>query len=107
MSHTRIERIIFTVGLVILPLSAKDIYLSEASKGRPADIKAILERVVMCIHFGGEEPYDAERRAFLEERFVELKCESVDKDLRKIKKKYRHSKKHLRILEKAENVLPD
>ncbi|EMO32200.1 hypothetical protein LEP1GSC175_0728 [Leptospira santarosai str. HAI821] len=38
---------------------------------------------------------------------MELKCESVDKDLRKIKKKYRHSKKHLRILGKAENVLPD
>ncbi|AVQ11975.1 Uncharacterized protein XB16_1645 [Leptospira santarosai] len=57
MSHTTIKRIILTAGLTILPLSAKDIYLSEASKERPADIKDILERVVMCIHFGGEEPY--------------------------------------------------
>ncbi len=107
MSHTTIKRIILTAGLTILPLSAKDIYLFEASKERPADIKDILERVVMCIHFGGEEPYDAERKAFLEERFTELKCASVDKDLRKIKKKYHHSKKHLKILEKAEDILPD
>nr|WP_051185258.1 hypothetical protein [Leptospira alstonii] len=92
---------------LVFPLSANDIYLSEASKGRPADIKAILERVVMCIHFRGEEGYDAERRAFLKKKFAELRCSRVDRDLNAIKKKYSHSKKQWKILTKSEEILPD
>lgn len=42
-------------------------------------------------HFRGEEPYDQERRAFLQQRLVEF-CVGTDKELAELKQKYQANK---------------
>jgi hypothetical protein len=54
----------------------------------PADVARFVERRDGCDHFRGEEPYDDERRRFLEQRIRKL-CIGTDRTLANLKKKYR------------------
>ena len=54
----------------------------------PSDIADYLHRTLACGHFSGEEPYDAERKAFLEKTQKELRCNELPNDLNAIEKKY-------------------
>ena len=54
----------------------------------PADVSAFIEQRDLCDHFRGEEPYDEERRKFLEKNIVEL-CTGTDRKLADLKEKYR------------------
>jgi hypothetical protein len=69
-------------------------------KGLPQDATAFLERVDGCDHFGGEEPYDEQRRKEILEAVTKLKCDSVDKDRDALLKKY---KKQTQIVNKIKN----
>lgn len=53
----------------------------------PADVLAFIEQRDMCDHFRGEEPYDEERRVFLEQNMIEL-CTGSDRKLAELKAKY-------------------
>lgn len=53
----------------------------------PADVTKFIERRDLCDHFRGEEPYDEERRAFLEKNILEL-CTGTDQQLASLKNKY-------------------
>lgn len=46
----------------------------------PADVGAFIERREACEHFLGEEGYDEERRAFLEEQ-INRHCAEIDEQL--------------------------
>lgn len=54
----------------------------------PADVQAFVEQRDLCDHFRGEEPYDEERRLFLEQNMIEL-CTGSDGQLAALKQKYR------------------
>lgn len=69
-------------------------------KGLPQDAVSLLERVDGCDHFGGEEPYDEQRRKETLEAVTKLKCDSVDKDRDALLKKY---KKQSPIVNKIKN----
>jgi hypothetical protein len=56
--------------------------------GCPPDIKSYMDRVNACGHFGGEEPYDAERAKFLNEQMVENACARLACDYDNLFKKY-------------------
>jgi hypothetical protein len=65
--------------------------LAEGALGQtklPPDVARFIERRDGCDHFRGEEPYDEERRKFLNRRMLEL-CVGTDGQLSKLKKKYR------------------
>ncbi|MFC7409209.1 hypothetical protein [Hydrogenophaga atypica] len=53
----------------------------------PADVLAFIKQSDMCDHFRGEEPYDEERRMFLEQNMTEL-CTGSDRRLAELKAKY-------------------
>lgn len=53
----------------------------------PADVSSFIEQQELCDHFRGEDPYDAERRVFLEKRILEL-CSGTHVTLEKLKSKY-------------------
>ena len=61
---------------------------SDQSGVWPADVAAFIEKRDLCDHFRGEEPYDEERRKFLEKNIIEL-CTGTDKKLSALKEKYR------------------
>jgi hypothetical protein len=59
-----------------------------ADQWLPPDVVGFLERRVLCEHFLGEEPYDADRRRFLE-RNVRATCAGTDAALGALRKRYR------------------
>ncbi|MGE5305257.1 MAG: hypothetical protein ACM3TN_18255 [Alphaproteobacteria bacterium] len=52
----------------------------HAAAGLPADVLKFKERRDLCDHFRGEDPYDKERRKFLEENLKKY-CAGTDRDL--------------------------
>jgi hypothetical protein len=77
--------------------------LCEAPEDRPdwcewpRDIRAFAERYDACEHFIGEEPYDDERRRFLE-KSIEETCTGNDAQLRKLRAAYSGDAEMLRVL---------
>lgn len=43
-------------------------------------VAQFLDRAEMCVHWAGEEPYDAERRAEIEGNLDDLRCMSLRED---------------------------
>lgn len=62
---------------------------NEAADGAvfPAEVTAFMVDRDGCDHFRGEEPYDAERRAYLEQSIVEL-CTGSDAKLAGLRRRY-------------------
>jgi hypothetical protein len=61
---------------------------SHGQRTLPPDVARFVQRRDLCDHFRGEEPYDAERRAFLEKRMREF-CTGTDAKLATLKRKYK------------------
>lgn len=83
------------VAIVIFASSAR------AQDKWPPDVARFIERRDGCDHFRGEEPYDEERRKFLNQKMTEL-CPSTDKALARLKNKYRKNKKIMVVLNEYE-----
>ena len=56
----------------------------------PRDVARFIERRDGCDHFRGEDPYDEERRRFLERNMQKL-CPGTDRELARLKSKYKGS----------------
>lgn len=69
--------------------------------GTPADVVDLVERHAGCNHWGGEEGYDEERRKEIAAGVARLKCDRLDADQRKLRKKYAHKPKVLRVINAA------
>jgi hypothetical protein len=63
---------------------------AEAQQAFPPDVARFVEQRELCEHFLGEEPYDAERRKFLEKRVRET-CTGTDARLAALMKKYKRN----------------
>ncbi len=61
---------------------------ASAQGSLPPDVIQFAKGRDACDHFRGEEPYDAERRKFLEDRTRKL-CVGTDRKLQALKQKYR------------------
>lgn len=69
--------------------------------GTPSDVVDLVERYGGCNHWGGEEGYNEERRKEIEDAVKSLKCDRLDADQRRLRKKYAHRPKALRVIEAA------
>jgi hypothetical protein len=69
----------------------------RASAEFPSDVANFKERRDICDHFRGEEPYNEERRKFLEENLKKY-CTGSDKELASLKTKYRNNEAVLKAL---------
>ena len=65
----------------------------------PEDIASFKHRRDLCDHFRGEDPYDEERRKFLEENMRSY-CTGTDKELASLKAKYKNNRRVMDILER-------
>lgn len=75
--------------------------LADLIKGQPKDVAAVAERIAMCTHFAGEEPYDAARRKEIAVAMKKYRCGSLDKDEVALKKRYKNDSAVLGVLQKA------
>jgi hypothetical protein len=80
---------------------ANDDPLSELTKGQPRDVAAIAERIAMCIHFAGEEPYDAGRRKEIAEAMKKYRCDRLDRDEAQLRRRYKNAPAVSSILQEA------
>jgi hypothetical protein len=75
--------------LSFLPLIvfAISVFAETSAPILPADIASFVERRDLCDHFRNEDPYDAERRDFLEANIRKL-CTGTNQELAALKRKY-------------------
>lgn len=71
-----------------LALSGLVAGVAYGQQALPPDVQRFVQQRDLCDHFRGEEPYDAERRAFLEARMREF-CTGSDTKLAALKRKYK------------------
>ncbi len=97
------HRLYMLVGLTLVASAchAEVDPLAELTKGQPKDVAAIAERIAMCTHFGGEEPYDAARRREIAAAMKKYRCEELDKDETALRKRYKDSSAVQSILKRA------
>ena len=69
----------------------------KASSGLPPDVVNFMERRDLCDHFRGEDPYNEERRKFLEENLKKY-CTGTDKELASLKAKHNNNEAVLKAL---------
>ena len=62
----------------------------KTSSGLPPDVANFMERRDLCDHFRGEDPYNEERRKFLEENLKKY-CTGTDKELASLKAKHNNA----------------
>jgi hypothetical protein len=75
--------------------------LLDLAKGQPKDVVAVAERIAMCTHFAGEEPYDAERRSEISGAMKKYRCEKLDKDEAIVRNRHKDNAAVQRVLQRA------
>lgn len=77
--------------VAFLLLTSSTTYAADEYISLPTDVSSFAEQRDLCDHFRGEDPYDEERRVFLEKNMLEL-CTGTDVALAKLKSKYINNK---------------
>lgn len=62
-------------------------------KAVPHVVRDFLERRAGCNHWAGEEPYDAERAAYIAKAVRDLRCRRIEADEHQIKRRYAKSRR--------------
>lgn len=68
-----------------------------AVSGLPSDVVEFKKRRDLCDHFRGEDPYNQDRRRFLEENLKKY-CTGTDQELASLKMKYKNDDAVLKAL---------
>lgn len=69
--------------------------------GVPADVAAFIGRARACLHWGGEEPYDAQRASQIRAEVERLGCGRLDVDEQALRRTHLDDPQALRALRKA------
>ena len=78
--------------------------LDHLKKDQPKDVIALIDRLVGCNHWSGEDAYDAERKQEIAAAIADLKCERLQKDVAMARKRYARRPDTLKILQAAEDT---
>lgn len=87
------------IAVVSAPVFAK-----EPEMRLPDDVASFKQRRDLCDHFRGEEPYDEQRKKFLERSIMKY-CTGTDKELASLKRKYQNRAAVMRVLERYETKI--
>lgn len=91
----------FSLALIASVAHAEVDPLADLIKGQPRDVAAVTERIAMCTHFGGEEPYDKERRREIVAAMKKYRCAKIEDDRTALNKRYKNNAAVLGVLQKA------
>ncbi|GJI94023.1 hypothetical protein RugamoR57_07410 [Duganella caerulea] len=96
-------RLPMLLGLIFVSLAAQaeEGALAELTKGQPKAVASVVERIAMCTHFAGEEPYDAARGREIAAAMKKYRCDKLDKDEAALRKRYQGNAAVLGVLQKA------
>ena len=76
----------------------------EARKSLPADVLSYLDRRKGCAHWSGEEPYDAARGLQIAAAVKTLRCDDVEADETRLRKRYGSDPSVRKALDAAEST---
>lgn len=79
---------------------ATDFFGTHFGAWVPHDVREFVVDAQACAHFSGEEPYDAERRIFLESR-IRKSCNGLDERKHLLDRRYRRSEGIRAMISKA------
>lgn len=86
--------ILVLASLLITSISfAGEDPLAKLKSGQKKPVAALIDRIVYCNHWQGEEPYDADRAKEINNAILELRCGALDKDEASILKRYKSDSK--------------
>ena len=98
----------YLAGLLLclspVPAIADSDPLDYLKKGQPKDVAALIERVVGCNHWRGEEPFDAGRGKEISAALAGLRCSALPVDEPRAIKKYAKYPEILNALKKAKET---
>lgn len=83
---------------------ANDDPLASLKKDQPKDVIELIDRLVGCNHWSGEEPYDAERRKEISSAMKDLKCKRLEQDELAARKRYAKKPDTIKALQKAKET---
>ena len=97
------QRYVFLLGLLTAGFTANAVGdpLASLKKGQPKDVAALVERLALCVHWAGEEPYDAEREKEIATAMKKWKCDRLEKDESEALKRYAKNPAVLKVLKEA------
>ena len=72
---------------------------------QPEAVRRYVERRAMCNHWGGEEPYDADRRREIARAVRVLRCTRIDRDEALLRRRYAARRATIAVIDEAEDLL--
>ncbi|MGZ4891562.1 MAG: hypothetical protein ACXV2B_04810 [Halobacteriota archaeon] len=75
--------------------------MASLKAGQPTDVKKLIDRLAGCTHWGGEEPYDPERKREISLAVKDLRCDRLEKDEAAAQKRYAKRPGVLKVLQRA------
>ncbi len=75
--------------------------LTSLKKGQPKDVREMIDRLVGCNHWSGEEPYDADRKREISSAMADLQCAKLAKDEAAALKRYANKPSAIKALQQA------
>ena len=73
----------------------------HAYDGLPGDVRAFVERRIECNHWAGEDAYDTQRGRQIAAAVERLRCDRIDRDEARLRRRHADSAKVRRALERA------
>lgn len=89
------------IWVLLAMAGMSDEAFAAALRTAPPDLRGVIERRLGCNHWGGEEPYDAERAAQIRAAAERLRCTMLDRDEARLRTRYARQPRHLRMLSAA------
>lgn len=77
----------------MMTASPTEARVRRALHAAPRPVRAFLVRRAGCNHWGGEESYDAERAKQIADAVHALRCNRIEPDARRIKRRYAKSRR--------------
>ncbi|MDP2765605.1 MAG: hypothetical protein Q8O54_12305, partial [Brevundimonas sp.] len=87
--------------LVLSDVSVRDAIIDNAAT-TPVEVFDYAGRWIGCAHWGGEEPYDAERRAQIARAVTELRCAALEADGAALRREHAANPRLLALITRAE-----
>jgi hypothetical protein len=91
------------LALSVVAFAAED-KLATLKAGQPTPVIDLVDRIVDCNHWSGEEPYNAERREEIRKAITELRCDSLKTDEEALLRKFKDDENVRKAIDAAKNL---
>jgi cytochrome c556 len=83
---------------------AADDTVARLKAGQPKPVVELIDRIAACNHWGGEEPYDADRREQIKRAVEKLRCDALERDEAKLLKQFDNNADVRKAIEAAKSA---